>query len=126
MTAVKRIELISIPVSDPDRAKAFYADTLGFELLADNAFGPGQRWIQLVPPGAETSITLTTWFDDYPPGTVRGNIIEVEDLAAAKTELEGRGLTFTDVDQVSPWGAFAPFADPDGNRWSLHERSRES
>jgi catechol 2,3-dioxygenase-like lactoylglutathione lyase family enzyme len=128
MSTILRISVISIPVSDPERAKSFYADTLGFDVLADSEFGPGQRWIQLAPEGhRNTSITLTTWFDDYAPGTVRGNILEVRDLDDAKTELGQRGLEFTGEDQDTPWGRFAGFQDPDGNRWSLHEpASRES
>jgi catechol 2,3-dioxygenase-like lactoylglutathione lyase family enzyme len=122
MSNISRISVISIPVSDQDRAKAFYAETLGFDVLADGEFGDGQRWIQLAPEGSDnTSITLTTWFDDYPPGTVRGNLLEVRDLDDAKVELSQRGLEFEGDDQDTPWGRFAPFRDPDGNRWSLHE-----
>ena len=122
MSSISRISVISIPVSDLDRAKAFYAETLDFDVLADSEFGDGQRWIQLAPEGAgNTSITLTTWLDDYPPGTVRGNILEVRDLDDAKTELGQRGLEFTEEDMDTPWGRFAAFQDPDGNRWSLHE-----
>ncbi len=121
MATIKYISVISIPVSDQGRAKAFYAETLGFQVLNDSEFGTGQRWVQLAPEGAQTSITLTTWFDDYPPGSVRGNVLEVDDLDAAKTELGGRGVTFSGDDMDTPWGKFAPFADPDGNRWDLHE-----
>ncbi len=121
MGTIKHISVISIPVSDPERAKVFYADTLGFAVLADSEFAPGRRWVQLAPEGAQTSITLTTWLDDLPPGSVRGNILEVVDLAVARAEFEARGLVFTGPDDETPWGTFAPFADPDGNRWSLHE-----
>ena len=122
MGNISRISVISIPVSDPDRAKAFYAETLGFDVLADSEFGDGRRWIQLAPEGSDnTSITLATWFDDYPPGTVRGNLLEVRDLNDAKVELSHRGLEFEGEDLDTQWGRFAAFADPDGNRWSLHE-----
>jgi catechol 2,3-dioxygenase-like lactoylglutathione lyase family enzyme len=126
MSSIRRISVISIPVSDPDRAKAFYAETLGFDVLSDSEFGDGRRWIQLAPEGSgNTSITLTTWFDDYPPGTVRGNLLEVRDLDDAKVELTHRGLEFPGDDMDTPWGRFADFADPDGNRWSLHEPARD-
>jgi len=117
---INHISIISIPVSDQGRAKSFYMDTLGFDLVIDNQTET-IRWIQLVPPGGGTSISLTTWLDDYPPGTVRGNLLEVDDLATTKQELNSRGLTFTGDDQHTPWGIFAAFEDPDGNRWSMHE-----
>ena len=125
MSNIRRISVISIPVSDPDRAKAFYGDTLGFDLLADEQFAPGQRWIQLAPPeGSDnTSITLTTWFDDFPPGSVRGLILEVRDMDEARVELNHRGMEFDGEVDDTPWGMFLAFADPDGNRWSLHEPS---
>lgn len=121
MSHISHISVMSIPVSDQDRAKAFYADALGFEVLADEEFAPGRRWVQLAPAGAQTSITLTTWFDDYPPGTVRGNILDVDDLAATKAECSQRGVEFPEEDMATPWGRFAAFADPDGNRWSFRE-----
>ena len=115
------ISVISIPVSDQDRAKAFYADGLGFDVLFDNTFGDGQRWVQLAPAGAQTSITLTTWFEDFAPGSQRGLVLDVDDIDAARSELEGRGVTFTDETYGTPWGRFAPFSDPDGNGWALHQ-----
>jgi catechol 2,3-dioxygenase-like lactoylglutathione lyase family enzyme len=122
MGSIRRISLISIPVSDQERAKAFYAETLGFDVLADAEFGHGMRWIELAPEGSQnTSISLVTWFDDYPPGAVRGNLIEVRDLDDARVELGRRGLTFDGDAEDTPQGRFLAFADPDGNRWSLHE-----
>jgi predicted enzyme related to lactoylglutathione lyase len=117
------ISVISIPVSDQDRAKGFYADGLGFEVLHDATFGEGQRWVQLAPAGGQASITLTTWFEDFAPGSQRGLILHVDDIAAARAELEGRGVPFTGDTFGTPWGSFAPFEDPDGNRWSLHEEA---
>lgn len=127
MGSLRRISVISIPVSDPERAKSFYLDVLGFDLIADEEFGQGHRWIQLAPEGSRnTSITLVTWFDDYPPGSVRGNLIEVRDLDDARVELTHRGLEFDGDANSTPWGRFLAFADPDGNRWSLHEPSGPS
>ena len=114
--------MISIPVTDQERAKAFYVKTLGFDVIADAEFGQGSRWIQLAPEGSQnTSITLVTWFDDYAPGSVRGNLIEVRDLDEARVELTHRGLEFDGDADDTPWGRFLAFKDPDGNRWSLHE-----
>jgi predicted enzyme related to lactoylglutathione lyase len=117
------ISVVSIPVSDPERAKAFYADSLGFDVLADTPFGEGQRWVQLAPAGAQTSITLVTWFDDFPPGSVRGLVLDVDDIAASRERLEARGVDFTGDTFGTPWGSFAPFEDPDGNRWALHQEA---
>jgi catechol 2,3-dioxygenase-like lactoylglutathione lyase family enzyme len=114
-----RIEIVSIPVTDQDRAKAFYAEALGFEVVADQPFGEDQRWVQLLPPGGGATITLTTWFDDYAPGTVRGLLLKVDDIRSAIADLRAQGVTVEDPYET-PWGWFAGFADPDGNRWSLH------
>jgi catechol 2,3-dioxygenase-like lactoylglutathione lyase family enzyme len=114
-----QIEVVSIPVSDQDRAKQFYEEGLGFEVLVDSPFGDGQRWVQLAPPGGGASITLTTWFDDFPPGSVRGLLLKVDDLQGKLAELRARGVAVEDPAET-PWGWFAAFADPDGNRWSLH------
>lgn len=118
---IHHLSVVSIPVSDPGRAKAFYADALGFEVLQDSEFAPGQRWLQLAPPGAQTSITLTTWFEDFPPGAQRGLILDVDDLDAERARLEGADVRFTEDSYDTPWGRFAGFVDPDGNRWSLHQ-----
>jgi len=118
---ITSLSVISVPVGDPDRARDFYRDVLGFELLAEQEFAPGQRWIQLAPRGAQTSITLTTWFEDFRPGALRGVILDVDDLDAEMARLRDAGLRFDgDVDDT-PWGRFAAFRDPDGNRLSLHE-----
>ena len=124
MGSLRRISVISIPVSDQERAKSFYAGVLGFDVIADEESRQGERWIQLAPEGSKnTSIALVTWFDDYAPGCVRGNMIEVRDLDDARVELTHRGLEFEGDADVTPWGRFLAFADPDGNRWSLHEPS---
>lgn len=115
------ISVVSIPVSDPDRSKAFYGDALGFEVLSDSEFAPGQRWLQLGPAGAQTSVTLTTWLEDFQPGSVRGLILEIDDIDARRRELEGNGVEFVEDTYDTPWGRFAGFVDPDGNRWSLHQ-----
>jgi catechol 2,3-dioxygenase-like lactoylglutathione lyase family enzyme len=115
------ISVISIPVSDQERARDFYADGVGFAVVADAPFGDGQRWIQLAPPDGDTAITLVTWFDDLKPGSVRGLILDVDDISAAREAMAGRGVPFTEETWTTPWGSFAGFEDPDGNRWSLHQ-----
>lgn len=112
---IRNAAVISIPVTDPDRALAFYRDQLGFELRHDNAFGKNQRWIELAPRGAQTSITLVTWFDKMPPGSVQGLVFDAgDDIEATHAELRSRGVEIGPL-QTLPWGRNAVFVDPDGN-----------
>jgi predicted enzyme related to lactoylglutathione lyase len=113
--ALTRIQLFSLPVTDQDRAKAFYLDKLGFELVADTAMGPDQRWVQVRPPGGDTSITLVTWFDTMPPGSAKGTVVESDDLDADVAAIRSRGVDISDGIQEAPWGRFVTFDDPDGN-----------
>ncbi|MBF9134812.1 VOC family protein [Plantactinospora sp. S1510] len=113
--AITRIQLLSIPVTDQDRAKDFYVDTLGFELLGDNQMGPDQRWVQVAPKGAATSITLVTWFDTMPPGSVKGLVLETDDLDGDVADLTRRGVPIDGGIQDAPWGRYVSFDDPDGN-----------
>ena len=84
--AVTRIGIVSIPVSDQDRAKAFYADTLGFEVVRDTPMSELARWIELRPPGAETSVVLVTWFDAMSPGSAH-HLLECDDIDAERERL---------------------------------------
>ena len=86
------IQLFSLPVTDQDRARDFYVDTLGFELVADTTMGPDKRWVQVRPPGAQTSITLVTWFPTMPAGAVKGTVLETGDLDGDVTALRARGV----------------------------------
>ncbi|MEO3743161.1 glyoxalase superfamily protein [Plantactinospora sp. B5E13] len=112
---ISRIQLLSLPVTDQDRARDFYVDVLGFDLLGDNPMGPDRRWVQVAPKGADTSITLVTWFDAMPPGSVRGLVLETDDLDGDVTELTRRGVRIQGGVQEAPWGRFVTFDDPDGN-----------
>ncbi|MGH2486599.1 MAG: VOC family protein [Ktedonobacterales bacterium] len=119
--AIKDIQVVSLPVSDQDRAKAFYVETLGFELRSDATFGPGQRWVEVAPVGATTRITLVTWFPQMPAGSVQGLVLVTDDIQGDYTALTARGLTFGGAIESAPWGTFATFSDPDGNGWVLQE-----
>jgi len=117
--SVLKVQLFSIPVTDQDRARDFYVDVLGFELVREMPMGPGQRWIQLRPPGAETSVTLVTWFASMPPGCLTGVVLDTDDLDRDLTRLRERGgVTDLDISE-QPWGRSVGFADPDGNRLTL-------
>jgi catechol 2,3-dioxygenase-like lactoylglutathione lyase family enzyme len=117
---IRRIDVVSVPVSDQLASKAFYSDVLGFEVIRDNPMGPDQRWVQLALPGAQTSITLVTWFDSMPPGSLQGMVVDTTDIDAARKTLVEKGLRITEV-QDAPWGRYATFADPDGNGWVLKQ-----
>ena len=112
--SLTRIEVLSLPVTDQDRAKDFYVGTLGFDLVADNQMGPAQRWVQVRPKGGQTSITLVTWFASMPPGSLKGLVIETDDLDGDVKALAARGLEVGDID-TAPWGRYVTFDDPDGN-----------
>ncbi|MGI8690919.1 MAG: VOC family protein [Thermomicrobiales bacterium] len=113
--ALRKVQLFSVPVADQDRAKDFYVNVLGFDLVADNAMEPDGRWVQVAPRGAETAITLVTWFETMPPGSLKGIVVETDDIEADIAALRGRGVTIEGDIQESPWGRYVTFDDPDGN-----------
>jgi len=115
-----KIELVAIPVTDVDRAKAFYVEQVGFHADHDYQVNPELRFVQLTPPGSACSIVLGTGVTEMPPGSQKGVQVVVEDVAAARRELLGRGVRASDVD-VQPWGSFVTFSDPDGNTWALQQ-----
>jgi predicted enzyme related to lactoylglutathione lyase len=115
-----KIELIAMPVSDVDRAKAFYVEQVGFNADHDHEVSDEIRFVQLTPPGSACSIALGKGVTDAPPGSVQGMQMVVPDIEAAHAELAGRGVAVSDV-QDYPWGRFVFFADPDGNRWAVQQ-----
>ncbi len=117
---IRFASVVSIPVSDPDRAKSFYCDTLGFELLSDTPMGPVRRWIHVKPKGAETSFTLVTWFDKMPAGSLQGLVLDTADVDSTREELSARGVALSAIESA-PWGRYATFRDPDGNGFVLQQ-----
>jgi catechol 2,3-dioxygenase-like lactoylglutathione lyase family enzyme len=115
-----RLELVAIPVSDTDRAKAFYVDKVGFVADHDHRVSDDLRFVQLTPPGSACSIAFGEGLSDAEPGSVKGLQLVVSDVEAAHDELATRGVDVGDV-QVLPWGSFVFFEDPDGNRWSVQQ-----
>jgi predicted enzyme related to lactoylglutathione lyase len=120
MTVEWKIELVTVPVSDVDRAKAFYVDQAGFTADHDHAVGDGLRFVQLTPPGSACSIALGEGITEAEPGSVAGIQMVVGDADAARAELAARGVEVSEL-QEFPWGRFVFFSDPDGNRWSVQE-----
>ena len=118
-----KLELVPIPVTDVDRAKAFYADRLGFTADVDVRPADGVRVVQLTPPGSACSISFGTGLPVYeaPPGSIRGLHLVVADIDAARAELVGRGVEVGEVTDVGGGVRYAGFADPDGNGWTLQE-----
>ena len=122
--AISNLSVVSVPVSDQDRAKAFYVGQLGFTEQADTGFGEGMRWVMLRPPGAATSVTLVTWFGSMPAGSLKGSVLACDDLEKTLEELAGRGVRFAEGEiQEAPWGRYKTFEDPDGNGWVLQQDS---
>lgn len=113
------IQLVNIPVSDVDRAKAFY-EQVGFHADHDHEVGGGTRFVQLTPPGSACSISIGTGLSDAEPGSVQGMQAVVADADAVRADLAGRGVDVSDV-QEFPWGRFVFFSDPDGNGWALQQ-----
>ena len=111
---ITHVQLLSVPVTDQDRARDFYVDTLGLRLIADTAMGPDQRWVQVGPAGAATSITLVTWFDQMPAGSLSGLVLQTRDIDGDCERLRAAGVELTGP-QDAPWGRHAIPRDPDGN-----------
>jgi RNA polymerase sigma factor (sigma-70 family) len=115
-----KIELVTLPVSDVDRAKAFYVDQAGFNADHDHQVSDEMRFVQLTPPGSACSICIGKGMTDAAPGSVQGMQIVVEDAEAARAELVSRGVDASEV-QTFPWGKFTFFKDPDGNAWAVQQ-----
>jgi catechol 2,3-dioxygenase-like lactoylglutathione lyase family enzyme len=115
-----KLELVQVPVTDVDRAKAFYTEKAGFNADHDHRVSPELRFVQLTPPGSACSIALGTGLGTMAPGSVQGLQVVVSDIEAAHDELAARGVEVSDV-QDFPWGRFVFFSDPDGNGWAIQQ-----
>ena len=115
-----KLELVAVPVSDADRAIAFYVDKVGFQLDHDHSVNDDLRFVQLTPPGSACSIALGKGLVDSAPGSLRGLQLVVSDIHEARAEFLSRGVDVGEV-QNFPWGAFLFFSDPDGNSWAVQQ-----
>jgi len=115
-----KLELVAVPVSDVDRAKAFYTEKAGFNADHDHRVSDEIRFVQLTPPGSACSIAIGTGIVDTSPGSVQGLQVVVSDINAARAQLLERGVEVSGVEEF-PWGSFAFFSDPDGNGWSVQQ-----
>lgn len=115
-----KLELVPVPVTDVDRAKAFYVDQVGFVADHDHQVTDGLRFVQLTPPGSACSVLLGEGVTEMAPGSQKGLQMVIADADAAHAELAGRGVEVSAI-ETQPWGRFVTFADPDGNTWALQE-----
>ena len=115
-----KLELIGLPVSDVDRAKAFYGETLGWPVDVDSEVSDEIRFIQVTPPGSACSIAFGRGVSDMKPGTLKALQVVVASADEAHADLTARGVDCSAIDE-QPWGRFVHFADPDGNTWSVQE-----
>ena len=114
------LQVVFVPVSDPDKSKAFYVDQVGFHADHDQRVGPELRFIQLTPPGSACSIAFGDGLVDREPGSIGSLMLVVDDIEQAHAELSGRGVPVSDIDD-QVWGRFVYFADPDGNGWTVQQ-----
>lgn len=117
---VYKLELIALPVSDVDAAKAFYVDKVGFHLDHDHRVSDDLRFVQLTPRGSACSIAIGEGITDAVPGSVRGMQVVVDDIQAAAEDLKSRGVEISEIMDFD-WGSFVFFADPDGNQWAVQQ-----
>ena len=115
-----KLELISVPVSDVDRAIRFYVDQAGFHLDHDHKVRDDLRFVQLTPPGSACSIALGTGLSQMAPGSIEGLQVVVSDIEQARAELLGRACPVSEVQDFA-WGKFVFFSDPDGNKWAVQQ-----
>jgi predicted enzyme related to lactoylglutathione lyase len=115
-----KIELIAVPVSDVDRAKAFYAEQVGFTVDHDHTVSDELRFVQLTPPGSACSIAFGTGLTEAAPGSLQAVQMVVADIEEAHEHLADRGAEPSEIEDF-PWGRFVFFSDPDGNRWSIQQ-----
>ena len=115
-----KLEVVHVPVTDVDRAKAFYTEKIGFHADHDHQVSDELRFVQLTPPGSACSIAIGTGLTQMQPGSIEGLMMVVPDVQAARDELIRRGADVSEID-VQPWGSFVYFSDPDGNAWVLQQ-----
>jgi len=115
-----KLELVAVPVTDVDRAKAFYTDKVGLHADHDQQVNENLRFVQLTPPGSACSIAIGIGLTQMKPGSLEGLQMVVPDIEQAHRQLVSRGADVSPIEDL-PWGRFVYFSDPDGNRWAVQE-----
>lgn len=113
------IDVVPVPVSDQQRAAAWFRDVLGFKAHATEELGPGQTWVELALPAGGPKISLVDWLPSLPAGALQMLVINCDDIEATRAELEAKGVTFHGEINHLAWGSLVPFADLEGNGWVL-------
>ncbi|MFF5502849.1 VOC family protein [Streptomyces roseolus] len=116
-----RLELIGVPVTDVDRAKDFY-ERVGFHPDHDVTVSEDIRFVQMTPPGSACSIAFGKGITEMAPGSLDNMQVVVDDIERAHADLTARGVDVGEIDD-QPWGSFVYFADPDGNRWAVQQKT---
>jgi len=120
---IRRVKFVSVPTRDQDKALAFWTEKMGLKVLTDQPMGPGQRWIELSIPGAQTGVVLfTPEGQEDRIGAFFNGSFECDDIDYAYEQLSKRGVEFTGPPEKQPWGTYARFRDPDGNTFVLSSR----
>ena len=127
-----KLEVIVVPVSDIDRAKAFYSDQVGFNVDVDHEPNEHFRVVQMTPPGSGCSVTIGKGLARMEPGSLQGLQLVVADIEAAREDLLSRGVPISTIQhhdgtsfvegKGGPWNSFMFFSDPDGNGWAIQEK----
>ena len=115
-----KLEVVFLPVTDVDRAKAFYVDQVGFHADQDHTISPELRFVQLTPPGSACSVAFGVGLTEMAPGSQKGVMLVTDDVRALREQLAGRGVEVSEVDEQA-WGHFVYFSDPDGNSWAIQQ-----
>lgn len=118
---ITHLSLVSVPVTDQERAKTFYTEKLGFTIVRELVAGE-QHWVELAPPESTATMTLVTWFPEMPPGSLQGLVFDTDNLAGAAAVLQARGVAISPI-EPDPWGQYARFTDPDGNGLVLRQKA---
>ena len=118
---IDHVQIVSIPVADQDRARDFYVNALDWELVSDNDAGD-RRWVEVAPKHGQTAFALVTWFEDtMPPGSMRGIVLDTDDIEKTYEVLCERGVLFDSPIEEGPFSRITSFNDPDGNSFVLHQ-----
>ena len=116
-----KIGVVSVPVSNQERAKKFFVEALDFTVVRDDPYMEGSRWIELAPKGAATNISLVTWFEKMPAGSLQGVVLKTSDVESAHKAVTASDATDVTTIDAAPWGSSFMFTDTEGNGWIVQQ-----
>jgi predicted enzyme related to lactoylglutathione lyase len=121
---ISNVAIVSVPVSDQDRAKRFYTEVLGFDVVADDQIGPDQRWVTVRPSAGGAALTFVTWFPTMPSGSLKGLVLEVDDIDQVAENLMSHSMPAAGGIEEAPWGRYVQIDDSEGNGLVLQQSAR--